>query len=124
MKRIAYVVAIMFLVVMVVGCASTSSSRFGSDTVSILKGKTEGEIISQFGKPYKQSTNSDGEKIMEYRQAANDSSFKNTGIAIASFGVLSGEDSPYVDIMKVYLKDNMVIKSTFDQNVQGLLTLP
>jgi len=26
--------------------------------------------------------------------------------------------------MKIYLKDNMVVKSTFDQNVQGLLTLP
>lgn len=124
MKKVICIVAVMFLAIMVIGCASTSSSKFGSDTVSGLKGKAEGEIISQFGKPYKQSINSDGEKVLEYRQSSQDSGFKNTAIAITSFGVLSGEDSPYVDIMKIYLKDNMVVKSTFDQNVQGLLTLP
>jgi len=47
----------------------------------------------------------------------------NTMVAINSFGMLSGENSAYVDIMKVYLKDDIVTKATYEENVQGL-TMP
>jgi len=123
MKRIAYVVAIMFLVVMVVGCASTSAAKFGIDDTSRIKGKTESQIINQFGEPHKKYITSDGDKVLEYRQPTQKGSVMNTMVAINSFGMLSGENSAYVDIMKVYLKDDIVTKATYEENVQGL-TMP
>lgn len=123
MKRIVCVIAVVFLTVMFVGCASTSSSKWGADSVSGLKGKTEADIISQFGKPYKKYTSSDGIKVLEYRQSAQEGSAMNTMAKISSFGLMSGERSAYVDIMKVYLKEGMATKVTFEENVQGV-TMP
>jgi hypothetical protein len=123
MKRVVCIITVMFLAVMFVGCASTSSSRLGADSVSGLKGKTEGEIISQFGKPFKKYTTSEGVKILEYRQSAQDGGAMNSMAAISSFGAMSGSNSAYVDIMKIYLTNGSVTKATFEENVQGI-TMP
>lgn len=120
MKRVVCIIAVMFLVVMFVGCATTSSSRWGEDSTSGLKGKTEKEIISQFGKPHKKYTTSEDVKILEYRQATQESGAMNTFVKVGSFGIMSGESSLYVDIMKIYIKTGRVIKATFEENVQGL----
>jgi hypothetical protein len=120
MKRVVCIIAVIFLAVMFVGCASTSSSRFGEDNASGLKGKTEEQIIAQFGTPYKKFTNSDDYKILEYRQSANTG--MNTFTTIGSFGLLSGGNSAYADIMKIYLKEKIVQKATFEENVLTLTT--
>jgi hypothetical protein len=120
MKRVVFIIAVMFLAVMVVGCATTSSPKWGEDSTSGLKGKTESELISQFGKPYKKYTSSDGVKVLEYRQSTQSGRGMNTLVKIGTFGVLSGENSAYVDIMKIYLANSRVTKATFEENVQGL----
>ncbi len=123
MKSAGCIITVMFLIIMIVGCASTSSSTIGEASTHGTKGKTEGEIISQFGKPYKKYTSSGGIKVLEYRQTAKDRGAMNTFVAIGSFGLMAGENSPYVDIMKIYLKNGRVTKSTFEENVQGV-TMP
>lgn len=123
MKKVVCVIAIMFLAVMFIGCAATSSSQWGEDSTVGLKGKTEQEVISQLGKPYKKYTSSDGVKVLEYRQSTQSGGAMNTMAKVGSFGILSGEHSAYVDIMKVYLTSGRVSKATFEENVQGL-TMP
>lgn len=123
MKKVAHVVAVMFLVAIVLGCASISSSRFGEDIVSGIKGKTEEQIIAQFGKPYKKYTTNEGLKVLEYRQSASDRGAVNSFAAIGSFGVMSGGASLYVDILKIYFKRKVASKATFEENVQGV-TMP
>jgi hypothetical protein len=123
MKRVVCIGAVMFLAVMFVGCATTSSSKWGADSVSGLKGKTEDEIISQFGKPYKKYTSSDDVKVLEYRQSTQEGGAMNAMVKVGSFGVLSGENSAYVDMMKIYLSKGRVSKATFEENVQAL-TMP
>ena len=122
MKKVVCIIVIMFLAVMLVGCASTTSSKWGADSISGLKGKTEGKVISQFGKPYKKYTTSDGVKVLEYRQSAQEGGAMNTMVKVGSFGALSGESSAYVDIMKIYLTNGSVKKATFEENVQALTT--
>jgi len=120
MKRVVCVIAFMFLAVTVIGCASTSSSRFGTSSVSGIEGKTEEAIIAQFGNPFKKYTTSDGIKVMEYRQSAEEGGAFNTIMAIASYGMLSGQNSAYVDIMKIYFKEGRATKATFEEKVQGM----
>jgi len=124
MKKLAsLIIFVVTITVMFIGCASTSPSKWGADSTSALKGKTEEAIISKFGKPYKKYTNSDGIKILEYRQAAKEGGAMNSLAAIGSFGLMSGKDSAYVDIMKIYLSSGIVTKVTYEENVQGV-TMP
>lgn len=122
MKKVICIVAVMFLAGMVIGCASTSSTQFGMDTTSGLTGKTQEQIITQFGQPYKKFTTSDGDMVLEYRQATKQGSAINTAAAISSFGLFSGKNNLYVDIMKIYFKEGVVQKSTFEENVLGVTT--
>ena len=113
------VTAVIFM--FLVGCASTSS-KWGADSTSGLKGKTEAQIISEFGKPYRKFTTSGGVKVLEYRQSAQEGGALNTLAKVGSFGIMSGESSAYVDMMKIYLKEGRVAKATFEENVQGVTT--
>ena len=121
MKKVVFIIAVMYLAVMLVGCASTSS-KWGADSTSGLKGKTEAQIISEFGKPYRKFTTSGGVKVLEYRQSAQEGGALNTLAKVGSFGIMSGESSAYVDMMKVYLTGGRVTKATFEENVQGVTT--
>ena len=123
MKRVVCIIAVMFLAIIFVGCATTSSLKLEADSVSGLKGKTENEINSQFGKPFKKYTSSDGVKVLEYRQSTQEGGAMNTIVKVFSFGFLSGENSAYVDIMKIYLSEGKVTKTTFEENVLAL-TMP
>ena len=123
MKKVINVVAVMFLISMLIGCASTSSLRFGEDTTTSLRGKTEQQIVDRFGKPYKKYTASDGSKVLEYRQPTADRGGYNTFLSVGSFGFLSGQSSAFVDIMKLYFKGKVVKKASFEENVQGI-TMP
>ncbi len=123
MKKVVSIITFLFMAVMIIGCAQTSSSRFGADSTGGLTGKTEEEVISRFGKPFKKYTTSDEMKILEYRQAAEEGGAFNKIVAIGSYGMMSGQNSAYVDIMKVYFKKGMVSKATFEEKVQSL-TMP
>jgi hypothetical protein len=123
MKRVFCFITVLFVAVMFIGCGTTSSLKWGADSTTGLRGKTEQEIISELGKPYKKYTNSEGIKILEYRQSAKDAGSMNSLVAVASFGLLSGKDSAYADIMKIYFSDGVVTKATFEENVQ-VLTMP
>lgn len=120
MKRVVCIITVLFLAVMIIGCASTSSSRFGTSSVSGIEGKTEEAIIAQFGNPFKKYTTSDGIKVLEYRQAAEEGGAFNTLVAIGSYGMMSGQNSAYVDIMKIYFKEGSVTKATYEEKVQGM----
>jgi hypothetical protein len=123
MKIFRWIALALFAAVLFAGCASTSTSmKWGADSTTSLKGKTEEAVISEYGKPFKKYTTSEGVKVLEYRRSAKDGSALNSAVAVFSFGMLSGENSAYADVLKIYLVKGKVTKATFEENVQVLTT--
>jgi hypothetical protein len=107
------------ILLLLAGCASTSSN-WTSDNPGIAKGGTKEEVISKYGEPYLKYIDSNGIQVLEYRRPAKDRGAMNTFVAVGSFGLLSGRNSSYVDIMKVNLANNKVSTITFEENVLGI----
>jgi hypothetical protein len=119
-KAVSFFVIIAVSVVMFTGCASTSSIKWSTNDKCLKKGNSRESVISKFGEPYRKSTDSNDNEVLEYRKPAKGKEGTNTFYAIGSFGILSGNDSAYVDILNVYLNNGKVIKTTYQANVLGI----
>jgi hypothetical protein len=120
-KAVSFFVVISIAIVMFTGCASSKSSlKWSSDDPGLKKGTSKESVISKFGQPYRKGTDSNGIEVFEYRKPAEGREAMNSFIAISSFGLVSGKDSSYVDILKVYFSKGKVIKTTYEENVLGV----
>lgn len=105
------------------GCATTNTqSNFSADTVNQIKvGMTKGDVTSFLGEPRSRSVESDGTETWQYRKNGQQGKGLKTYSDIASFGLTSGQDAEYQDILTVFFKDGVVAKSSYQENVHMLL---
>jgi hypothetical protein len=101
------------------GCGTTSAAWKNDEVSTIQKGTTTESVLQRFGQPYTKYSSNDL-KIWEYRKPAEASSGRNTMMAIASYGMASGQDSVYVDILRIKFKDNIVVDIESEENVMGV----
>lgn len=122
MKKSVFLATKMYLLVAVVialsACAISNSTKW-PDNSHALKGKTMEEISAMYGEPYQKYTVK-GIKVWEYRRPAEKRNGLNTLVAVCSFGLVSGGDSTYVDILRVCFRSEKVIKTSLEENVIGV----
>jgi hypothetical protein len=120
MKKLLGLLLVCSLALALASCA-TAPAKWKDDTVSGLhKGQSGESVIKQFGQPDSKSTDANGTKCWEYRKPTASKSGTNTFAAITTFGIMNGGDSFYVDILRVYLKNNKVVNFTYDENINSL----
>lgn len=123
MKKIVCFVTLVFIVALFcisfTGCGTTSAAWKNDEVSTLQKGSTTESVLQRFGQPYTKYSSNDL-KIWEYRKPAEASSGRNTMMAIASYGMASGQDSVYVDILRFKFKDNIVIDIESEENVIGI----
>lgn len=104
------------------GCASNPpQSKFGAETVSQVKqGMSKTEITTMLGEPRSRTVESDGTESWQYRKNAQEGKGLKTYMDIASFGLTSGHDAEYMDVLNVYFKDGVVLKTSYQENAHIL----
>ncbi len=105
------------------GCSTTATheSKFTADTVTQIKtGMTKNEVVGLIGEPRSRSVNNDGGEIWQYRKNGQEGKAMKTFANITSFGLTSGVDAEYQDILSVMFKDAVVSKVTYQENVHNL----
>jgi outer membrane protein assembly factor BamE (lipoprotein component of BamABCDE complex) len=105
----------------VTGCAGTiNESKFTADTIGQIKtGMTKDEVTAIVGEPRSRSVDDDGDETWQYRKNAQQGQAAKSFANIMSFGLNSGIDSEYQDILTVMFKTNVVSKVTYQENVQS-----
>ena len=123
MKKFIYIIAVMLLAFLFAGCSSTSSSsmKWTPTELNGLKGKTMEEISSVYGQPTQRYSVNDGRQVWEYRQESSGNAI-NTISKISTFGIVSGNNNVYVDVLRIYFHNNRVTQTALDENVIGYLT--
>lgn len=101
------------------GCSTTKAAWTNDQVPSFSKGMKSQAVLERFGQPDRKNY-SDDVQVWEYRKPAEASSGKNMLAAIGSFGVASGKDSGFVDILRFKVKDNVVIGIESEENVMGI----
>lgn len=121
MKSILYSSLVIVLLAFVIGCAGTiNESKFTADTIGQIKtGMTKDEVTAIVGEPRSRSTDNDGDETWQYRKNAKQGQAVKSFANIMSFGLNSGIDSEYQDILTVMFKTNLVSKATYQENVQS-----
>ena len=123
MKKIVCFVILVFIVALFcisfTGCGTTSAAWKNDEVSTLQKGATTESVLQRFGQPYTKYSSNDL-KIWEYRKPAEASSGKNTMMALGSWGMASGQDSVYVDILRFKFKDDIVIDIESEENVMGI----
>ena len=119
MKKIYSFAIAIGLAVLVAGCASTANdSKITADTITQIKaGMTKSEVTTIVGEPRSRSVDNDGDEVWQYRKNAQEGKGMKTFADITSFGLTSGMDSEYQDILTVMFKTNIVSKATYEENV-------
>jgi outer membrane protein assembly factor BamE (lipoprotein component of BamABCDE complex) len=121
MKSILYPSLVIVFLTFVTGCASTTNeSTFTADTIGQIKvGMTKSEVTAIVGEPRSHSLDNDGDETWQYRKNAQQGKAAKSFANIMSFGLNSGIDSEYQDILTVMFKTNVVSKVTYQENVQS-----
>jgi len=124
MKKILCTSLIIVLAACFAGCATSNGSRqsvFTADTVSqINTGMAKDDVVKIVGEPRSRSVDSDGNEVWQYRKDAKEGQAAKTFADITSFGITSGTDAEYQDILTVTFKTNVVAKATYEENVHNL----
>ena len=122
MKKTLFVVKVVTLVAVcfLTGCASTTPAWKNDDVSSFSKGQTEASVIQRLGQPYRKYSDSNGVQVWEYRKPTESKSGSNAVIAIATFGMVAGKDSAYVDILRFRFKNHQVTNVETEENVSGV----
>ena len=121
-KVICFVMLISILALFcfsLVGCGTTSAAWKNDEVSTLQKGATSESILQKFGQPYTKYSSNDL-KIWEYRKPAEASSGRNTMMAIGSWGMATGSNSVFVDILRFKFKDNIVVDIESEENVMGI----
>ena len=125
MKRKSFFVVIgmliVFLCVLLSGCGATNKAAWRNDEAStnFQKGMSASTVTEKLGQPHRKfSTN--GMQVWEYKKPAEASGGKNTFMAIASYGMATGSDSVYVDILRFWIKNSRVVNIESEENVMGI----
>ena len=102
------------------GCA-TNQSKFTASTVEEIKsGMTKGEVVKKVGEPRSRLTDTEGNQVWEYRKNGSEGKGAKTFSDIYSFGFTANKDAEFQDILTVVFKDDVVLKATYQENVQML----
>ena|ERR1700722_9240607 len=122
MKSILCSSIVIALVACIVGCASTThESTFTADTINQIKtGMAKSDVTAILGEPRSRSVDNDGDEVWQYRKDAQEGKAVKTFANITSFGLYSGIDSEYQDILTVTFKTNVVSKTTYQENVDAM----
>jgi outer membrane protein assembly factor BamE (lipoprotein component of BamABCDE complex) len=119
MKSILYASFVIVLAACIAGCASTvNDSKFTADTITQIKtGMTKSDVTAIVGEPRSRSVDNAGDEVWQYRKNAQEGKAVKTFADITSFGLTSGIDAEYQDILTVMFKTNVVSKATYEENV-------
>lgn len=116
------VVSVLFLS----GCGATRTvpiPDFGE--IPNLAGKTSEEMTAKFGEPNRHYSGEKNTLIAEYRWPASSKKALNALAAFGTFGISSGDNSGYVDMLRCWLRKNIVlscmrIDDMINVNIPGL----
>jgi hypothetical protein len=118
-KRLIQALFLFFTVSFLSACATTSAVTWKADDAQGIIGKTEKQIIEQFGQPDRISR-SKNKKVFEYRKPAEKESATNAFMAFGSYGMASGKNSMYVDILQIiFNKKGVVVDFSYAESVMG-----
>lgn len=123
MKKTVCFVTLVFIVALFcisfTGCGTTSAAWKNDEVSKIQKGATTESILQRFGQPHRKYSSNDVQ-MWEYRKPAESNSGTNTLMALGSWGMASGSNSVYVDILRFKFKDNIVVDIESEENVMGI----
>ena len=107
-------------VIIVSGCAGSLSALPTEDELQGLKGQSKQAIVERLGQPTRKSTDSNGQQTWEYKRPATSQSSFNKFVAVSSFGMMSGDNSVYVDILRLTFSNDRVKTTALDENVTNV----
>ena len=81
------------------------------------------DVTAILGEPRSRAVDNDGNEIWQYRKNAQEGKGLKLFADITSFGITSGTDAEYQDILCVTFKNNVVLKATYEENVHNLTSL-
>lgn len=108
------------LLLTLVGCATTGPALPKLEEMSGLKGQTFEEITQRFGPPDRRYTDSNNNLVCEYKRSAASRGFENGYMAFTSVGILSGNNSAYVDVMRLTFYRGVVANYAFEENLPNM----
>jgi hypothetical protein len=118
-KTLINMLFLIFAVMLLSACATTSAVTWKANDAQGIIGKTEKQIIEQFGQPDRISR-SKNKKVFEYRKPAEKESATNAFMAFGSYGMASGKNSMYVDILQIiFNKKGVVVDFSYAESVMG-----
>lgn len=101
------------------GCAGNQLA-VKPDEMASLKGQSTTDIIKKLGEPTRKSIDSSDVQTWEYKAPAASQSAMNTFAAIGTFGIGTGSNSAYVDVLRLTFKKGVVTKYSFEENVMNI----
>lgn len=116
--KLLTLVSAMFLM----SCAGQGgSAKWTSEDLTnkkVYKGQTAEQLIETIDKPDRRSVDGNGNQVWEYRKSSESGGGAlNTAMRISTFGIASGKNSPYLDILTVYFKGNKVDNFKYEEYV-------
>jgi len=114
------VLVVLFLAVLTLSACASGPTWKTEDFSNGLKGQTEEQIIQKFGQPDRKYSDSSGGKVFEYRKEAEKGNAMSAFAKFGSYGMMSGKDSLYVDILRITLRRGRVIDFSYEENVTNI----
>jgi outer membrane protein assembly factor BamE (lipoprotein component of BamABCDE complex) len=121
-NKIRNCIAILAASLVAVGCTTDHvQSQFNADSVKAIKtGMAKSDVIAMLGEPRSRVVDNDGGEVWQYRKNAQEGKGVKLFADITSFGITSGTDAEYQDILSVTFKKEIVVKTTYEENVHNL----
>ena len=120
--RLMAVLAATVVVMVISGCASSKFAQVSSTEdmsgSQFLKMSTK-QVEQKLGKPdqrYKELNN----LIWEYKKPADAHAFMNGMTKVFTYGMISGADAPYVDLLTLTFFNEVVTKQEYSENVMNV----
>lgn len=114
-----------FLIALTSCATTTPQSKFTATSVEQIKtGMPKSEVVGILGEPRSRLTDNNSNDVWQYRKNGQQGKAVKTYSNIMSFGLTSGLDAEYQDILTVTFKSNLVSKTTYQENVRSTLTQP
>ncbi|HOF42790.1 MAG TPA: hypothetical protein PLF86_02975 [Candidatus Moranbacteria bacterium] len=114
MKKILLVAITAFLAAaMMTSCAGTCKNCDWDTThISALKkGDSQQAVLAKIGEPTRKSWQADGSETWEYRKPNASQNAMNKFAAFSSWGIYSGDNSVYLDILWVHFNSRKRVKN-------------
>lgn len=110
--RMLFAISVVF-VALLSGCGASRTvpiPDFGA--LDGFIGKNSEEMTAKFGEPDRRYSGEKNTLVAEYRWAAQKKKMENAMMVFGTFGVSSGSDSAYVDILRCWFRNNVVLVCT------------